>query len=109
VFWIGIQADSELAALAATIDERRSSLNIPKEQHAFSPHLTLARGSRGSGSPRWQKGDGANRIFQRLQEKLAVSPAPEFGTMTSREFFLYASQLLPGGSKYTKLAKFGLR
>jgi len=109
VFWIGIQADSELAALAATIDERLSSLNIPKEQHAFNPHLTLARGSRGSGSPRWRKGDGANRTFQRLQEKLAVSPAPEFGTMTSREFFLYESQLSPGGSKYTKLAKFGLR
>jgi 2'-5' RNA ligase len=43
-----------------------------------------------------------------LQEKLAALPAPEFGTMTSREFCLYQSQLSPGGSKYTKLAGFAL-
>jgi 2'-5' RNA ligase len=29
--------------------------------------------------------------------------------MTAREFFLYQSQLSPGGSRYTKLARFGLR
>jgi len=44
-----------------------------------------------------------------LHEKLAALPAPEFGTMTAREFFLYQSRLLPGGSKYLKLAGFGLR
>lgn len=109
VFWIGIKANSELAALAEIVDEKLATLNIPKEQHAFNPHLTLARGGRGSGSPRWRKGDGSNRSFQRLQEKLAALPALEFGKMTSREFSLYQSQLSPGGSKYTKLAKFGLR
>jgi 2'-5' RNA ligase len=41
-----------------------------------------------------------------LQEKLSALPAPEFGTMTAREFFLYHSQLSPKGSKYTKLAAF---
>lgn len=29
--------------------------------------------------------------------------------MTAREFFLYRSQTSPTGSKYTKLAGFGLR
>jgi 2'-5' RNA ligase len=43
-----------------------------------------------------------------LQEKLAALPAPEFGTMAAREFFLYQSQLLSGGSRYTKLAGFKL-
>jgi 2'-5' RNA ligase len=109
VFWIGIEAGSELSSLAALVDERLASLDIPKEEHAFSPHLTLARGGRGSGSPRAQDGDGPNRNFQRLQEKLASLPAPEFGSLTVREFFLYRSQLSPGGSKYTKLAGFGLR
>ena len=109
IFWMGIKADSELADLAEILDEKLATLDIPKEQHAFNPHLTLARGGRGSGSPRWRKGDGSNRTFQRLQEKLAASPALEFGKMTSREFSLYQSQLSPGGSKYTKLAKFGLR
>jgi len=109
VFWVGIQPDSRLTFLAQEIDEGLSSLNIPKEAHAFNPHLTLGRAGRGSGSPRWQKGDGPNRSFQRLQEKLTTQSAPDFGAMTAREFFLFQSQLSPGGSKYTKLARFELR
>jgi RNA 2',3'-cyclic 3'-phosphodiesterase len=107
VFWVGIEAAATLSSLAATVDERLWSLDIPKEEHAFTPHLTLARGGRGSGSPRKQMGDKPNRNFQHLQEKLAARPVPDFGTMTVREFFLYQSQLSPGGSKYTKMARFG--
>jgi 2'-5' RNA ligase len=108
VFGIGIEAGSKLSSLAAAMDERLASLDIPKEEHAFSPHLTLARGAKGSGSPRLQEGDHPNHSFQRLQEKLAALPAPEFGSLTVREFFLYRSQLSPEGSKYTKLSGFGL-
>ncbi len=108
VFWVGIEAGPQLAALASAVDETTFSLGIPKEDHAFSPHLTLARGGGGSGSPRWRKGDGPNRSFQRLQEKLAALPAPEFGTMTAHEFFLYQSELARGGSRYTKIARFAL-
>jgi RNA 2',3'-cyclic 3'-phosphodiesterase len=113
VFWIGIEAGPELATLAATVDQQTARLGIPKEERGFSPHLTLARGgARGthsSGSPHRQKEDRPNRGFQRLQEKLAALPTPEFGTMTAHEFFLYQSQLSPGGSRYTKLARFELR
>jgi 2'-5' RNA ligase len=109
VFWIGLEAAPQLAALAKLIDDKMATLGIPKEDRAFSPHLTLARGAGGSGSPRRSKADIPNRIFQRLQEKLAALPAPEFGTMTAREFFLYESQLSPKGSKYTKLARFNLQ
>jgi len=108
VFWIGMKAGPELAVLASVIDDKMSALGIPKESRAFSPHLTLARGGSGSGSPRWRKGDGPNCVFQRLQEKLAALPMPEFGTMTPREFFLYQSQLSSKGSKYTKLERFAL-
>ena len=108
VFWIGIESGATLSSLAALVDDRLAALGISKEEHVFTAHLTLAR-SGASGSPRRQKADHPNRNFQRLQEKLAALPAPEFGTMTVREFFLYRSQLSPGGSKYTKLARFGLR
>jgi 2'-5' RNA ligase len=108
VFWIGMETGPQLAALAALIDDKMAALDIPKENRAFSPHLTLARGAGGSGAPRWRKGDGPNRTFQHLQEKLSALPVPEFGTMTAREFFLYQSQLSPKGSKYTKLAAFPL-
>lgn len=109
VFWIGMEAGPQLAALAAAIDDKMGTLGIPNEARAFSPHLTLARGAGASGSPRRSKTDAPNRNFQRLQEKLSALPAPEFGTMTAREFFLYQSHLSPRGSKYTKLAAFDLK
>ena len=109
VFWVGMEAGPELATLAAAVDQKLSTIGIPKEDRAFSPHLTLARSAGGSGSPRRNKTDRPNRVFQILQNRLATLPTPEFGTMTSREFFLYQSQLSPKGSKYTKLARFELR
>jgi RNA 2',3'-cyclic 3'-phosphodiesterase len=108
VFWIGVEGGANLNAWAAAVDEKLCQLDIPRETHGYSPHLTLARAAGGSGSPHWRRGDKPNRAFQRLQEKLAALPAPEFGTMTAREFFLYQSQLGRGGSKYTKLATFAL-
>jgi RNA 2',3'-cyclic 3'-phosphodiesterase len=107
VFWVGIGAGPELAALAKSVDECAAALGIPREEHEFSPHLTLARRG-GSGVPHWRKGDRENPAFQRLPQKLAAMPALEFGTMTAREFFLYQSQLMRGGSKYTKVARFAL-
>jgi 2'-5' RNA ligase len=108
VFWIGMEAGPQLASLASAIDGTTAALGVPKETRAFSPHLTLARGPGGSGSPRRQRSDAPNRNFQRLQEKLAALPAPEFGTMTARDFFLYQSQLSPKGSRYTRLERFEL-
>jgi RNA 2',3'-cyclic 3'-phosphodiesterase len=108
VFWVGIAAGLELRALATSVDHATAAVGVPKEEHEFSPHLTLARRG-GSGVPGSRKGDGSNPVFRRLQEKLAAMPALEFGTMTAREFFLYRSQLMPGGSRYTKIAGFELR
>jgi RNA 2',3'-cyclic 3'-phosphodiesterase len=109
VFWIGMEAGPQLATLAAAVDDKLSTLGIPREDRPFSPHLTLARAAGGSGSPRRKKADGPNRTFQRLQEKLGALPVLEFGTMTAHEFYLYQSQLSPKGSKYTKLARFDLK
>ncbi len=103
VFWAGIAAGPKLTSLAATVDEALTQIDIPKEEHSFNAHLTLARGG---GAPRGRKGDGG---LARLQETLAALPTPEFGTMTAREFFLYQSQLSPSGSRYKKLARFALR
>jgi len=108
VFWIGIESGPQIGTLAKSIDEATAELGIPKEDHEFSPHLTLARGGGRSGGQGWRKGDRSNRNFKRLQEKLAALPSPEFGTMTAREFFLYESKLMRGGSQYTKLERFPL-
>jgi len=108
VFWIGIAAGSQLATLARKIDDVTHALGIPKEDRAFSPHLTLARGGSGSGGPRRRKDDRPNRVFARLQEKLVALPDPQCGSMTARKFFLYESQLQRGGARYTKIASFPL-
>ncbi len=109
VFWIGIQAESELAEVAEKIDMAVADLGIPREDRAFSPHLTLARAGGRSGSPKWRKGDGPNAIFATLEKRIAAMGALDFGTMTAHEFILYQSQLSPGGSKYTKLQCFPMQ
>lgn len=109
VFWVGIRAGPQLSSLATAVDSALLPLGIPREEHSYSPHLTLARGGGGSGAPRRQNSDRPNRNFQRLQEKLGALPDPQFGTMTANEFYLFESQLGRGGSRYTKIAAFPLR
>jgi len=106
VFWVGIEADERLAGLASAVDAALLLLGIEKASRAYSPHLTLARS--GSAKPQRVAGDTSNRQFARLQEKLAARPAPDFGTMTAREFFLYQSKLMRGGAVYSKLTRFEL-
>jgi len=108
VFWVGIESAAPLTKLAATVDEATAALGIPRDEHSFNPHLTLARGGGRSNAPGGRKGDAPDRNFHKLQEKLAGLPAPEFGTMAAREFFLYQSQPLRGGSRYTKIERFAL-
>jgi 2'-5' RNA ligase len=108
VFWVGIESGPQPHSLAKAVDEATFTLGIPEEDHPFAPHLTLARGGGRSGAPRWRTGDSPNKNFQRLQEKLAALPTPDFGTMAAHEFFLYQSQLSQGGPRYTKIASFAL-
>jgi len=96
VFWIGVEAGQELSRLAAAIESKLENLGIAREEREYSPHLTLAR--EGS-TPHSLKG---------LATLLEREPAPQFGTMAAREFCLYRSELGRGGSKYTKLERYGL-
>ena len=106
VFWIALESEPQLAILAKAVDETLFALGIPREEHAFSPHLTLARA--GGRSARGQK-RRETTDFQRLQEKLAALTISDFGTMRPREFFLYQSQPQRGGSRYTKIAAFPMQ
>lgn len=113
VFWVGIEAGEGLGSLARAVDEKLSSIGIAKEERAFSPHLTLARGGAriggGSGTPGRRTGDRVNKKFAKLQARLEGSASLQFGSMAGREFFLYRSQLSPKGSRYSKIARFKLR
>jgi 2'-5' RNA ligase len=96
VFWIGVEAGEELPQLAATIESKLEKLGIAREERAYSPHLTLARAGTDPGS------------LKGLAPLLEREAPPQFGTMTAHEFWLYRSELGRGGSKYTKLERFGL-
>jgi 2'-5' RNA ligase len=109
IFWVGIKSQAGLVQLASTVEKYLAATGIREETRSFSPHLTLARAPGGSGAPGWRKGDRKNRLFSRLRERLEQVPAPEFGTVSVQEFFLYQSQLSSKGAKYTKIARFELR
>jgi RNA 2',3'-cyclic 3'-phosphodiesterase len=94
VFWAGVDGGKELPRLASAIDAVLEKLGVERETKPYHPHLTLARTSA--------------RPLRELQPLLADTP-PQFGTMTALEFFLYQSQPQKGGSKYTKLKRFGLQ
>jgi 2'-5' RNA ligase len=92
VFWCGIEAPG-LDALAADTDAATASAGVAREIRAYSPHLTLARIK--------------DRLDLRpLHAAIAAFGPLDFGRFTARSFFLYRSQLRPGGSVYTKLAEF---
>lgn len=93
VFFVGIDAGAELARLAADIESQLAPLKIPKEERAFTPHLTLARFK-------------TNEGVAQMQKVLASMPAQDFGAMHATEFHLYQSMLKSNGAIYTKLASY---
>jgi RNA 2',3'-cyclic 3'-phosphodiesterase len=93
VFWAGVNGGEALPQLAGAIDAALGRLGITREEKPYHPHLTLARSS--------------THPLRELAP-LLNAPQPQFGTMTAREFFMYQSQPQRGGSKYTKLERFGL-
>ena len=99
IFWIGVEGGEALSQLAANVEGELEKLGVEKEDRAFNPHLTLAR----AGS-----GRGATHNLQQIASLVATEHAPQFGTMTAREFFLFRSELGRGGSKYTKLERYAL-
>jgi 2'-5' RNA ligase len=104
VFWAGIDS-LHVGELARAVDQALSGLGFRAESE-FHPHLTLARN--GSGRPRPERSERGPEAFAQLSAFVASSPAPEFGTMTAREFFLYESRLSPSGPSYIKLEGFTL-
>jgi len=95
VFWAGVEAAPDLAALASETDRALEPLGLQPEGRPFSPHLTLAR----------IKEPGP---LQKLRETIAALPSLDFGSFSADRFFLYQSHRGPAGSVYTKLAEFPL-
>jgi len=93
VFWVGIEPSAELRQLAADMDRVLGTLGIAPEKRAFSPHLTLAR---------IQERTSLGPLHREIESLLSL----EFGAFHAECFYLYQSQLRPGGSIYTRIGEF---
>jgi RNA 2',3'-cyclic 3'-phosphodiesterase len=93
VLWAGMAASPNLAEIAGDIDKRLGKLEIPAEERAFTPHLTLARCERSGISPA-------------LHAAVEKNAAREFGELRTNKFHLIESKLKPSGAEYTTLQSF---
>ncbi|HYN41156.1 MAG TPA: RNA 2',3'-cyclic phosphodiesterase [Thermoanaerobaculia bacterium] len=93
VLWAGCgEGAGALVALAAVVEEAFVAEGFPREERAFSPHLTLAR----------VKDPDAGR---RLSRALASLPAEPFGAVRVSSLVLFRSELTPRGADHAELLR----
>jgi 2'-5' RNA ligase len=94
VVWAGVRRGAdELTAIASQLAPRLARLGLPREEHRFTPHLTLARAR--------QPLD--RRAADTLASRLAASADRVFGTVVIGEVHLMKSELSPSGPTYSSL------
>ena len=93
VFWAGIEASPNLAALAANIHGVFETLGMARERRPFAPHLTLARFE-------------PPGLHEKLRTDMQVNLAREFGSFRANQFHLIESKTKPSGAEYTRLQSF---
>lgn len=95
VIWVGVEAAPELFELQKELEDELEKKGFPKEERAFSPHLTLGRAK----VPESQ---------ERLKKELEKFTGREFGQMLVKEIILFQSILKPEGPVYKPTKKFEL-
>ena len=94
ILWVGVgRGAEELKSLAEQVDRCCAGVGFPPEERELSPHLTLGRVRR---APR-----SASFVVDNVSPK-------EAGASLVTEVTLYRSEIGPGGSTYTALARIPL-
>ncbi len=93
VFWAGMESSAHLGLLASDIDRSVHPLGFPREEHPFTPHLTLAR-FHPPGLP------------PNLGSAVKQHASRGFGSFTVHQFHLIQSKLKATGAEYTTLESF---
>lgn len=93
VIWLGVDAPPELTSLQRGIDSATAKLGYASETRPFSPHLTLGRVRENASSSE------LSALASKLNEVSFHSP----GSIDVGAVHLFKSDLLPGGSVYTRL------
>ena len=93
VLWSGIEASANLALLAAGTERSLEPLGIPREDRAFTPHLTLAR---------LKDSHGLNKLVQAAAEM----KSRDFGSTRATQCHLFESVTKPSGAEYRKIESY---
>lgn len=93
VIWAGVlDGAGVLAGIAGKLDAAMAGLGFPREDRAYSPHVTLGRVKEGKGA----------------EEVLAPFRGMDFGNSLIREVVLYESLMRSSGSEYVAQARIPL-
>jgi len=93
VLWAGVVAPPALGKLASQVEDLMERAGFPREERAFSPHLTLARFPGARPQPA-------------LEAAVAARSDESLGRFEVSEFFLFESRLSPQGAQYKKVLRF---
>jgi len=96
VFWVAVHGGEALAALARDTESALGPLGIPKEERAFTAHLTLARIKEAV-------------PLQALRKAIEELESVEYGNFLADRFCLFRSQPGAAGSIYSKLSEHPFR
>jgi 2'-5' RNA ligase len=95
VIWVGLAgAVDQVSTLAKKIDDACAALGFPREERAFSPHLTLGRVKR----------DALPGDRQTLGALIARAQVGDADDLRVDKVSLMKSELRPAGSVYTRMA-----
>ncbi len=94
ILWVGLaQGALEARALQARVADALASRGFAREERPWHPHLTIGRVF---DQRRWQR-----ELDPSLRRALAQVATTSFGTMRLGDVALMASDLSPGGARYT--------
>ncbi|MGB9986925.1 RNA 2',3'-cyclic phosphodiesterase [Salarchaeum japonicum] len=95
VLWLGVEDGTEsFVRLHESVEQRLVEFGFDPEDHAFTPHVTLAR---------MQHAGGKDLVQERVREG-----SPTVGTARVSEVRLTKSTLTPEGAEYETVAAFSL-
>lgn len=100
VLWIGARGETEkLAQIQAQVDSELARIGFPREERAFSPHITLAR-LRETASPNERR-----KIGEAIEAGLRVPSV----VVPVNSISLMRSQLTRAGALYSRIAEIALQ
>jgi RNA 2',3'-cyclic 3'-phosphodiesterase len=100
IFFAGVRGEAGLAKLAEITESTLSELGVKKEDHPYTPHLTLARLGRDPAA--------VQALRERVAQFAEAGSEFEFGSFIADRFHLYESKTGPAGSVYSVLASYPL-